>query len=142
MAFYGRPQHQRSDIRMNQLRTSRSRALPEAQKHGEADRVHRDGGAVQSCREERMHLGSTLRRQGRRNHSSLGPAAISKLTTLMQETVKINLTSERLEGAFNNLNYRQTCQAMELMWHYYSHLDPIGCRPEVCTFQGSDKYIK
>ena len=37
------------------------------------------------------------------------PTAISKLTTLMQETVKINLTSERLGGAFNNLNYRQTC---------------------------------
>lgn len=34
------------------------------------------------------------------------PTAINKLTTLMQETVKINLTSERLEGAFNNLNYR------------------------------------
>jgi hypothetical protein len=58
------------------------------------------------------------------------PTAISKLTTLMQETVKINLTSERLGGAFNNLNYRQTCQAMELMWHYYSHLDPIGLKPE------------
>jgi hypothetical protein len=34
------------------------------------------------------------------------PTTITKLTTLMQETVKINLTSERLEGAFNNLNYR------------------------------------
>jgi hypothetical protein len=34
------------------------------------------------------------------------PTAITKLTTLMQETVKVNLTSERLEGALNNLNYR------------------------------------
>lgn len=34
------------------------------------------------------------------------PTAITKLTILMKETVKINLTSERLEGFFNNLNYR------------------------------------
>jgi Txe/YoeB family toxin of Txe-Axe toxin-antitoxin module len=48
----------------------------------------------------------------------------------MSETVKINLTSERLEGALNNINYRQTERAMELMWHLYSHLDPIGLKPE------------
>jgi len=67
------------------------------------------------------------------NHLKLtvvDPDTIGKLTKLMQETVKIELTSERMGKAMLNINYRQTERAMELMWRMYSHLDPMGLKPE------------
>jgi hypothetical protein len=38
-----------------------------------------------------------------------------KLTEIMKEIVKIEITNERLEGALNNINYKQTLKTIELM---------------------------
>ena len=53
-----------------------------------------------------------------------------KLTEIMKEIIKIEITSDRLEGPLNNINYKQTLKTIDLMHQEFTHLDPLNIKSE------------